>query len=314
MSMSVKDIIREATVRFGLPRRQGIPGYMEETAYRLLKGIISKYNNDNLLSYTQNSITIQNHRLIHIFDQEDSLIYSDEEHGFMKYSQNKPEATVDDVGTRIYIGSENKVYEGLQVTVPGTTIYVWSDKTSEYTMSELQKMNEYLNMEHIKIKDVAKIQSIYLVNDNEEWQTELKFKNFIDFGKFSPSSPVFTYTPKCEGEWLIFIKPVIARMNYKLKINYNEGVDFPQDIDTVFYIPDNYIELLIAALAHKLALQFPRLDDAQMQRLENDVRVMVDNVRTPKAEDKILLRANADRVPGQMSADELMAGVGILGL
>lgn len=312
--ISVKDLIKEASVRAGFPRKQPLSGNIEETAYRLLVGIVSKYNNDNLLSYTQNTVTVNNHKQIHIFDNEDSLIYSDAEHGLMKYSQNKPEATVDDVGTRIYIGSENRVYEGLQVTVPGSTIYVWSDKTSEYTDFDLQKMEEYLNMEHIKIPDVSKIQSIYLVDSNGEWKQELSFKNYIDFDKFSPSSLVFTYVQKSEGEWLITLKSVISRMNYKLKINYNEAVDFSDDINTKFYIPDAYVELLTTALAHKLALQFPRLDDAQMQRLENDVRVMVDNVRTPKAEDKILLRANSLRSEyGQMSADELMAGVGILG-
>ena len=312
--ISVKDLIKEASVRAGFPRKQPLSGNIEETAYRLLVGIVSKYNNDNLLSYTQNTVTVNNHKQIHIFDNEDSLIYSDTEHGLMKYSQNKPEATVDDVGTRIYIGSENRVYEGLQVTVPGSTIYVWSDKTSEYSDFDLQKMEEYLNMEHIKIPDVSKIQSIYLVDSNGEWKQELSFKNYIDFDKFSPSSLVFTYVQKSEGEWLITLKSVISRMNYKLKINYNEGVDFSDDINTKFYIPDAYVELLTTAVAHKLALQFPRLDDAQMQRLENDVRVMVDNVRTPKAEDKILLRANSLRSEyGQMSADELMAGVGILG-
>ena len=80
------------------------------------------------------------------------------------------------------------------------------------------------------------------------------------------------------------------------------------DLDSDLYIPDNYVELLIVALAHKLALQYPRLDDAQMTRLENEVRVLVDNVRTPKASDRILQRDDYFGVTGNMSQSELMSG------
>jgi hypothetical protein len=46
------------------------------------------------------------------------------------------------------------------------------------------------------------------------------------------------------------------------------------------------------SLTHKLAVKFPRLDDAQMIRLENEVKNMLSNVRTPKADAKMVVREN----------------------
>ena len=91
-----------------------------------------------------------------------------------------------------------------------------------------------------------------------------------------------------------------------MKLNYNEGVKF--ELDTDLYIPDNYIELLIVALAHKLALMYPRLDDAQMTRLEKEVGVLVDNVKTPNASDRVLLREDYWTRKRTMTQSELMAG------
>jgi hypothetical protein len=162
-------------------------------------------------------------------------------------------------------------------------------------------------MQHVHLVNVARINSIYLQTESEELHAKLGFVPASDFDKYSSGSRVFTYTQKSEGEWLIEIKPVISRMTgYELKIHYNEGIDF--DLDTELFIPDNYVELLIVALAHKLALQFPRLDDAQMSRLENEVRVLVDNVRTPKAEDRLIARSDYFGYGHRLTQAELQAG------
>ena len=92
-------------------------------------------------------------------------------------------------------------------------------------------------------------------------------------------------------------------------MNYNESVEF--DIDSDLYIPDNYVELLIVALAHKLALQYPRLDDAHMQRLENEVRVLVDNVRTPRSSDRMLVREDYFANEYATSQYDLLTGRGM---
>ena len=173
-------------------------------------------------------------------------------------------------------------------------------------------MLEYQNMLHFQVRDVAKINSIYVISDTNEPYKEyykLDFINHTDFDRYSRNARVYTYTQKSEGEWVLNVKPLYYPDNHRLKITYNEAMQF--DIDSDLFIPENYIELLIVALAHKLALMYPRLDESQMNRLENEVRVLVDNVRTPKAEDRVLLRNNYWDSPHTMTQAELLAGYGM---
>ena len=136
----------------------------------------------------------------------------------------------------------------------------------------------------------------------------LNFVNHTDFDKFTNTSRVFTYTQKSEGEWLIELKPLFFTGDYRLKLNYNEAIVFDEDINTEWFIPDNYVELLIVALAHKLALEFPRVDEAQMTRLQNEVSVLVDNIRTPRSVERSLLRSSYWDNKHTLTQSELLSG------
>lgn len=311
---NVRDIIKESCCRVNIvPRRQAVPGDIMENAYRLLKGIVAKYNSDNLLAWTQNNIILQNHELIHIFDESDVLkgehnLYfanTDELHNY--------EVTEDDYNNDVWAilaDHPTALYRVMPVGTPSGTVYTWYGfQVHEPYPQRYQEMKRYESMEHVQVRDVAKIDSLYLIsNTNQPYREhyKLEFASHSDFDKYINTANVFTYTQKSEGEWLIQLKPNVAKQNYRLKLNYNEAMEF--DLDSDLYIPDNYVELLIVALAHKLALQYPRLDDAQMTRLENEVKVLVDNVRTPKASDRILQRDDYFGVTGNMSQSELMSG------
>ena len=93
-----------------------------------------------------------------------------------------------------------------------------------------------------------------------------------------------------------------------MKLNYNEAIVFDEDINTEWFIPDNYVELLIVALAHKLALEFPRVDEAQMTRLQNEVSVLVDNIRTPRSVERSLLRSSYWDNKHTLTQSELLSG------
>lgn len=314
MPNNVREIIKEACCRVNIvPRRQAVPGDIMENAYRLLNGIVAKYNSDNLLAWTQNNIILQNHELIHIFDESDVLkgehnLYFDNADELHNY-----EVTEEDYKNDVWAivaDHPSVLYNVMGVGTTEVTVYTWKGvPVHEPYPQRYQEMKRYESMEHVQVRDVAKIDSLYLIsNTNQPYREhyKLEFTSHSDFDKYINTANVFTYTQKSEGEWLIQLKPNVAKMNYRLKLNYNEAMEF--DIDSDLYIPDNYIELLIVALAHKLALQYPRLDDAQMTRLENEVRVLVDNVRTPKASDRILQRDDYFGVTGNMSQSELMSG------
>lgn len=314
MSSNVREIIKEACSRVNLvPRRQAVPGDIMENAYRLLKGVVAKFNNDNLLVWTQNNMILQNHELIHIFDESDvlkgehNLYFSNlDELGAHEVTQEDHESDV----WALVADHPSVLYRVMPTTTEGVTSYAWyGEDVHEPFSQRYQEMKRYESMEHVQIRDVAKIDSLYLVsNANEQYREhyKLSFVSHTDFDRYINTATVFTYTQKSEGEWLIVLKPNVARQNYRLRLNYNEAMKF--DLDSDLYIPDNYVELLIASLAQKLALQYPRLDDTQMTRLDNEVRVLIENVRTPKASDRILQRDDYFGASGNMSQAELMSG------
>ena len=315
--MEVRNIITEACTRVNIcPRRQAVPGDIMENAYRLLKGIIAKYNSDNLLCWTQKSVIVPKSTLIHLYDETDIL----------KGENNLYFDTVAEMNSYVFDLNEIDNLWCIVKEVPNTYYTVQVETSNPLTFATIphevpevvpqryQEMLEYQNMLHFQVRDVAKINSIYVIsNTNEPYKEyyKLDFINHTDFDRYSRNARVYTYTQKSEGEWLLNVKPLYYPDNHRLKITYNESMQF--DIDSDLFIPENYIELLIVALAHKLALMYPRLDEAQMTRLENEVRVLVDNVRTPKAEDRVLLRNNYWDSPHTMTQAELLAGYGMFG-
>lgn len=309
--MNVREIIKEAVTRVNLvPRRQAIPGDILENAYRLLKGIVNKYNYDNLLNFTQNSIIVKNAEYTHLWDETDIVkgknnMYFDSVPQMEAYTpdeedyENNTWAMVKGINDYIYV-----VYQ------PAPGVYAWHNQYIYQETLRIQQMREYMKMQHVQVRDVAKINSIYLVTPkNTEYAEhyELKFVPAYKFDSYYNDANVYTLIQKSEGEWLIQLKPNVAKQNYRLKINYNESLDF--DLDDDLFIPDNYIELLIVALAHKLALEYPRLDEAQMQRLQLEVQTLVDNVRTPKAVTRMILREPYDFYNGgRLTQNELISG------
>lgn len=294
--MDVRTLIKEATSRINLvPRRQAVPGDIMETAFNLLKGIVSKYNSDNLLNFTQNSVLVPNTEVVHIYDNTD-FVKGDNNLYFDTFDERDAyELTEEDYDNDVWAlvkESPNILYKVMTVGTPEGTVYTWQAiPVSEPGPQRYQQMKAYQNMLHMQVRDVAKINSVYLVTAPEQQfaiHRELEFVPAYKFDNYINSSPIYTVTEKSEGEWLIRVKPGIAILNKRLKINYNEAIEF--DLDSDLYIPDNYVELLIVALAHKLALQYPRLDEAHMNRLQQEVQVLIDNVRTPKSITRQIVR------------------------
>lgn len=313
--MLVKEIITEAAVRVNLaPQRNPYPTIVEN-GFRLLKGIVNKYNADNLLNWTQNSVIIPKSNLIHIYDNTDYLkgkynLYFDNEDELNAYPLTEEDYN-NDVWA-IVKERPNDLFKVMSVGTPTGQEYVWQRiSVQEPYPQRYQEMKRYESMTHVQVRDVSKINSIYVISNNGQPYKEhysLNFVNHTDFDKFTNTSRVFTYTQKSEGEWLIELKPLFYNGDYRLKLNYNEAIVFDDDINTEWFIPDNYVELLIVALAHKLALEFPRVDEAQMTRLQNEVSVLVDNVRTPRSVDRSLLRRSYWDQHGRMSQSQLLSG------
>ena len=293
--LTAKDVILQACSRVNL----GGPGSpppsddIIQAGLEDLKGIVNKYNKDDLLSWTQCSAKLPMSRFIHLYDDTQiaggkNNLFFDSVEDLESYSITYQDAQ-DDVWAMVR--SDVTHYYTI---VPDNDDWTWYQRSAddEYD-SRLNQMKLFCGMRHVRIKNVAKIKTLYMkpLEGNQDTNfIKLEPASKADFNRYLETARVFTFSEKSQGEWVIEIKPVVARMNYNLEMEYNEGFDF--DLNDDLYIPDNYTELLITATAHKLALRYPRLDDAQMARLENDVKVMVDNVRTPKADSQGIMRSS----------------------
>lgn len=307
--MDVRDIIKEALSRANVvPRKQQPNDAYVETALRLLQGIASRYNNQSLLAFTQQKARLPAARTIHIFNKED--IFAGENHKFFN--------SVEDLQDPLNIPTAEDVAEGVKAMIfnqPGT-VYVateampapiWQPRpTDEFDVDD-QQMVDYATAKHVRIKDVNKLCTLF-VNSSPSGlveQLQLSYLPLEDFDRASAADYVWTYTEMAEGEFIIRTKSYTGNGIIGLGITYNRG--FKVDIDTDLRIPDAYLELLIVALTYSLATTYPRLDDAQMVRLEKELGVMESNVRTPKADTRMVKRERTYN--RRLTAYDILAGV-----
>lgn len=287
--MIVRDMIKEAATRAGIvPRRQPVPGAIQETALQLLHAAVSTYNNDDFLSWTENTVDLPGKPLIHIYDQVDTFAGEFNRYFKTVEEMNSPLniPTADDVENGVYavVMSNPTVFYRAADAMPAP---VWETVELDEFDPRRQQMEKYCRAYHINLKHVSKIKSLMLKN-NVNQSFELHFEPHSKFDSFLMNEPVWTFVERGQGEWIVKVKPYVVNTANRLTMDYNRAVEF--DIDTDMRVPDVYVELLIATLTLKLAKKFPRLDDAHIQRLEDDVTDLINNVRTPKADAKLILR------------------------
>jgi hypothetical protein len=265
------------------------------TACNLLQGIISTYNKDSFLSFTQASLDLPSRRYIHIYGEENTLggehnMYFDDADQLSTYELTEEDYD-NNVWAMINDGQHlNVIYTVLSIGTPSGTIYQWQPHIQDGFNPRYQEMKRYCECYHVHVPDVMKLNSLMVNRGDVYGMLQLNFAPYSEFDAYVNSDLYWTWNDYAEGEWLIEVKPLVASQSNKLRLRYNKG--FHIDLNSDIRIPDNYLELLIVSLTHKLAVKFPRLDDAQMIRLENEVKNMLSNVRTPKADAKMVVREN----------------------
>lgn len=309
---TVRDIILQACSRVNLGSKTQPPApNVFEAGLEDLHSVVNQYNKDDLLNFTQNSARMRNTQWIHIYDKVDSL--KGENNLFFDSAEelNEHEITAQEYENQTWaMVTENPraFYTIISISTPGGVQYQWIGHPVDKYDKRCADMAMYAQMEHVHLKNVFKVKALYFKptdNPNADFY-RLDYVNHSDFQRYGENTFTYTYTEKAQGEWLIELKPIPSRLKYDLSIDYNEGFDF--DVDSDLYIPDNYVELLITTLAYKLSVRYPRLDEAQMARLERDVDTMIENVKTPKSDQKGLLRSDYWNPNRRMTAQELLAG------
>lgn len=307
--MEVRDIIKEALSRANVvPRKQQANDAYVETALRLLKGIASRYNNQSLLAFTQQKARLPAARTIHIYNKED--LFAGENHRYFN--------SIEDMNSPLNIPDADDVAEGVKAMILGQpgTVYVatdsmpapiWQPRSFDEFDVDDQQMADYATARHVRIKDVQKLCTLFINSSPSGLveQLQLSFLPLEDFDRASAADYVWTYTEMAEGEFVVRTKSYTGQGIIGLGVTYNRG--FKVDIDDDIRIPDAYLELLIVALTYALATTYPRLDDQQMERLAKELSIMENNVRTPKADTRMVKRERTYN--RRLTAYDILAGV-----
>lgn len=287
--MNVRTLIVEALNRANIvPRRQAAPGDKVEDGLKLLKGLTGRFNNDNFLAFTQCQADLPSVRYIHIFDEDDTgkgendMVFQTRAQ-LLAYTP-----TEEDFENQVYGMAKDSTSTYFRVTRDGDGFGWFEVEHPDEYEQRYQQMKRYCETYHIRIREVAKLNSLSVNRGNTYGMLKLHFEPRAGFDSYVANELLWTWTEGAEGEWFIEVKQYVSANASKLRLDYNRALKF--DLDTDLRIPDAYLELLIVALTHKLAVKYPRVDDAQMQRLENEVGVMLENVRTPKADARQVVR------------------------
>lgn len=290
--MNVRTLIVEALNRANIvPRRQTAPGDKVENGLKLLQGIAGRYNNDNYLAFTQCSVDLPPYRYIHIYDEVDTQagdnnMYFPNRDLLLAYVP-----TEEDFLNEVYGMAKDATSTYFKVIKVGDTVQWFEVEHPDEFEQRYQQMKRYCETYHVHVKEVAKLNTLCVNRGNIYGMLQLHFEPRASFDAFVANELLWTWTEGAEGEWMIEVKTYVASNSNKLRLNYNRALKF--DLDTDLRIPDAYLELLTVALTHKLAVMYPRVDDAQMQRFENEVKVMLENVRTPKADARQCVREDS---------------------
>lgn len=176
----------------------------------------------------------------------------------------------------------------------------------EYVLGESEEgVDEYLPVD-IEAPRIQKVNKVYWRSKEPQGlgsYAELSFANPDDFDAYPTGSGVYTWQPINDLQ-VVFKTKLLPDTRIELKIYYNKKWSF--GLDSELRIPEQYSELFITALTHKLALSFPRLSTEQLDKLKKELDNMIKNVKTSTRAVKYLSRKptyglnRADFISGRM--------------
>lgn len=153
---------------------------------------------------------------------------------------------------------------------------------SEYVVgtTDASHPETYLAVD-MEAPELQKVNKVYWkpVGDERKYGSyvEMQYAAPSDFDMYPVGSSVYTFQSINDLQGILKVK-VVPNTNMKLKLSYNRK--WNMTLDTELRIPEQYVELFITALTHKLAMSFPRLNTEQVKLLKDELTEIENNVKT----------------------------------
>lgn len=164
-------------------------------------------------------------------------------------------------------------------------------------------IDEYLPLD-VSAKNVQKVNKLYWRNKSDIGSyIELSYASPNDFDAYPNGAGVYTFQPINDLQILLKTK-LLPDVGTELKVIYNKKWNI--GLDDELRIPEQYVELFIIALTHKLAMTFPRLSNEQVTLLKNELTEMEKNIAVATRAIKYVTRkplastSRADFISGRM--------------
>ena len=162
----------------------------------------------------------------------------------------------------------------------------------EYILGEIdsEHPSEYQTVD-ITATNIQKVNKMYWRSKTPDGlgsYIELSYASPDDFDGFPEGTGVYTY--QSINDLQIVLKTKLrpdTRTEFKVLYNRKWSID----LDDELRIPEQYSELFIVALTHKLALAFPRLSTEQVKLLKDELTEMERNVATATRAHKYVSRS-----------------------
>lgn len=133
-----------------------------------------------------------------------------------------------------------------------------------------------------------------------DW-TPMQFVAYDDFYSAGYSDYVVSWSPAGPNLYRVFFKPrFVSSSNPQVKLVYNLEMKF-QDGDTI-NLPTPYIELINRAMAYKLAVKYPRIDEAAKLNLKSEFDELKNSLTASNASNRIITRGASGGNGGSVNA------------
>ena len=113
----------------------------------------------------------------------------------------------------------------------------------------------------------------------------LRFVPLSLIDNFSESDKVYTARQTSDKIWELEVKQ--SSVNKELSIVYNEKIEC--EMNTEYYAPEEYSELLVLALTSKLLTIFPRIDGSMKESVDGQLQRMIINIQSKQSNTKLIM-------------------------
>ena len=166
---------------------------------------------------------------------------------------------------------------GIVSSMNTRNLLLWSQHKLKFTANteEIE-----LDANEIEVK-IASIPAVYC-NSKKQALEDVPFQIF---DSYSDRDFVYNARQVSADKWLLQIKRCC--INEELTVIYNEALEC--EMNTEYYAPDEYQELLILALMSKLLTVYVRSDGAMKEQVDRELNQIVDNIRSKQSNLKLIM-------------------------